>query len=263
MAILLADDEPDDLRSWKEVLEDHKHSVVVATSYDEAEQCLNEGGFDVAVLDLYLMGRSREGMGVQLAKRFGQRLPVIILTAEDTSAAAKESLQGEACDYISKAAGAQALLAAVEKALKRRVFVVHGHDPRFLNEVRDFLRSKHLWPIVLQEEPGGGRTIIEKVEQYSNVAFAVVLFSPDDAGGKQLRPGKVDTLRQRPRQNVVFELGFFVGKLGRKRTVVLRADPAEIEMLSDYGGVQFISTSVGNWRDVLVREMKAGGIEVR
>jgi len=93
----------------------------------------------------------------------------------------------------------------------REVFVVHGHDDALRSQVCRLLEHLDLVPVVLSEQPDGGRVLIEKFEQHSNVAYAVVLLTPDDEG----RLGTTGDLKPRARQNVVFELGFFCGKLSR------------------------------------------------
>ena len=95
------------------------------------------------------------------------------------------------------------------------VFVVHGRDEGSKETVARFLSKLGLQPVVLHEKANQGRTIIEKFEQYAGVGFAVVLLTPDDIGAPQ---DESAGLQPRARQNVIFELGFFLGKLGRHRT---------------------------------------------
>jgi hypothetical protein len=94
----------------------------------------------------------------------------------------------------------------------RRVFLVHDHDESARETAARFLEKLSLEPVILHEQPSSGRTIIEKVEQYSEVAFALVLLAPDDVGAKH---GSEQALVPRARQNVILELGYFIGKLGR------------------------------------------------
>ena len=95
--------------------------------------------------------------------------------------------------------------------ITKEVFVVHGKDDGAKETVARFLTKLGLEPIVLHEQPNQGRTIIEKFEQYAKVGFAVVLLTPDDSCADADQPG---ISRPRPRQNVILELGFFLGKLG-------------------------------------------------
>ena len=105
----------------------------------------------------------------------------------------------------------------------RRVFIVHGKDEAALGVVEGFLRQVGLEPIVLRNQPNAGRTIIEKFEDYADVSFAVVILTPDDAMRAQ-SGSHLPTFR--PRQNVNFEMGYFLGKLGsqtRCRSIQARA----------------------------------------
>ena len=142
--------------------------------------------------------------------------------------------------------------------VSRRVFVVHGHDEEAKQSVARCLEKLELEPIILHEQPSQGRTIIEKFEDYSDVGFAVVLLTPDDMGAAK---DEIDNLRPRARQNVVFELGFFVGKLGRQRVCALHK--GEVEIPSDFAGVLWVPMNPGGaWRFTLGREMKAIRLDV-
>jgi predicted nucleotide-binding protein len=140
-----------------------------------------------------------------------------------------------------------------------RIFLVHGRDERYIHEVARFLEKLQQDVIILRDEPNQGRTIIEKFEDYANVGFAVVLLTPDDQGG--LREKGVDALQPRARQNVIFELGYFIGKLSRKRVCALYIHG--VEKPSDYDGVLFVQLDEGGaWRLQLARELKAAGLSV-
>ena len=140
----------------------------------------------------------------------------------------------------------------------RRVFVVHGHDEATKEAVARFLSKLSLEPVILHEQPNQGRTIIEKFEGHADVDFAVVLLTPDDVGHPASVP---EDSRPRARQNVIFELGYFVGRLGRSRVCALYK--GSVEILSDYEGVIYISMDdPQGWRLLLAREIKATGIDV-
>lgn len=141
----------------------------------------------------------------------------------------------------------------------RSVFLVHGQDSAAENITARFIEKLGLSLIILHEQPSQGRTIIEKFQDYSDVAFAVVLLTPDDRGGLASLP--YESQSQRARQNVIFELGFFIGKLGRKRVCALYSEGVEIP--SDYSGVVFIKFDEGGaWRLTLGKEIKAAGIDI-
>jgi predicted nucleotide-binding protein len=140
-----------------------------------------------------------------------------------------------------------------------RVFVVHGHDEGMRESVARVLATLGLKPVILHEQLDRGRTIIEKFYDYSEVEFAVVLLSPDDMG--YVREADPGAAQPRARQNVILELGFFLGKLGRENVVALHK--GNIEIPSDFSGVLFTPfVEGGDWRYKLTRELRASGYEV-
>jgi predicted nucleotide-binding protein len=139
-----------------------------------------------------------------------------------------------------------------------KVFLVHGHDDSARETTARFLERLKLEPIILHEQANEGRTIIEKVEHYSEVVFAVVLLTPDDVGGLNVQSPE---LKPRARQNVILELGYFLGKLGRTRIAALLKD--DVEKPSDYDGVVYISMDkAGAWKLQLARELKTAGLNI-
>jgi CAP12/Pycsar effector protein, TIR domain len=139
-----------------------------------------------------------------------------------------------------------------------KVFVVHGRAEEPKQAVADFLRSMGLEAIILHEQPNQGRTIIEKFEKHSVVSFAVVLLTPDDFGGSVVHPEKTS---RRARQNVILELGYFMGKLGRGKVCCLYVEG--VELPSDYDGVLWVPyDDAGTWRLKLAQELSAAGIEL-
>lgn len=150
----------------------------------------------------------------------------------------------------------QSVETTAPKLSSRKVFVVHGHDHGARDAVARFLEKIELKAIILQEQPDQGLTIIEKFESYaSQVGFAVVLMTPDDLGG----PAASNTQVSRARQNVIFELGYFVGKLGRGRACLLRK--GNVEIPSDLYGVIYTEMDAADgWKLKLVKEMKASNL---
>ena len=114
----------------------------------------------------------------------------------------------------------------------KKVFLVHGHDISAKESVARFLEKLQLTPVILHEQANEGRTIIEKFEAYADVGYAVVLLTPDDVGATSSSPEK---LAGRARQNVILELGYFTGKLGRRRVCGLFKPGVEVP--SDFHGV--------------------------
>jgi predicted nucleotide-binding protein len=193
-------------------------------------------------------------------------VPKIIITGFPTVKAAREALGSRvnglppAVDFIDKSDGPQNLIEAVRRALLVRVqdvFVVHGHDDVALEKLTHFIEHLGLHPIVLRDVPSRGQTIIAKIEHYSRVGYVVVLLTPDDVGFSKKRP---DRKERRARQNVIFELGFFLGKLGPSRVCSLYKKGVEI--LSDYQGVVYIPMNADDrWKAGLVREFKVAGLK--
>lgn len=138
-----------------------------------------------------------------------------------------------------------------------KIFIVHGHDDGALNGLARFLEKLKLEVIILKEQPNQGRTIIEKYEaSASEVGFAVVLLTPDDVGASVA----VGSQSQRARQNVIFELGYFAGKLGRGRVCLLRK--GDVEIPSDLFGVVYTEMDAADgWKQALVKELKAARID--
>jgi predicted nucleotide-binding protein len=136
------------------------------------------------------------------------------------------------------------------------VFIVHGRDEGPKQTVARFVEHLGLRPIVLHEQSNRGRTIIEKFEDHAEVQFAIVILTPDDVG--RLATEDNDKLRARARQNVVFEMGYFIGRIRRSHVFPLKAGVVEIP--SDYAGVAYTDfDAAGAWKVQLARELKAAG----
>lgn len=196
--------------------------------------------------------------GFQLRLRTGQTVSVF-----DTG---RCLVQGKNPEAI------QALLAAhddgtsfVNKArpeASRKVFVVYGHDERARNDLEAMLRRWRLEPLILDQLPSGGQTIIEKLESVRGEAmFAVVLSTPDDEGH---RAGHPEEKTLRARQNVVLELGMMLAVLGRHKVAILLKDQALIERPSDIQGLIYLpfKDAVKEAALSLAKEMNAQGIKI-
>jgi predicted nucleotide-binding protein len=182
-----------------------------------------------------------------------------------------------------------------DKTLCKDIFIVHGKDHTSLKELKTLLEEIGLNPIILHEQPSKGMTLIEKLEKYSDVGFAFIILTPDDIGA-----GKTDGMRiiaktigkdnptqeeiagfihnnpeestkmdsslhilykDRARQNVVLELGYFIGKLGRRNVCCLYK--GNIELPSDMHGICYIyfENSIKEVCEVILKELKAVGYE--
>jgi predicted nucleotide-binding protein len=170
---------------------------------------------------------------------------------------AERVLNEDLADAQHEAAALPAPAVAKAASLSRRVFVVHGHDGEAREMVARFLKAMDFEPVILHEQANQGGTVIEKFEANSDVGFAVVLLTPDDVG----RSIKEEELKPRARQNVLLELGYFIGHLGRDKVCALRR--GEVELPSDYVGVVWERMDDGGgWKLALARELKAAGHEV-
>ena len=139
---------------------------------------------------------------------------------------------------------------------KSQVFIVHGHDDLAKVETARFIEKLGFEPIILHEQANSGQTIIEKIETYSNVGFGVVLYTPCDIGAKK---GDETELRHRARQNVVFEHGYLIGKIGRKNVAALVK--GDVETPNDISGVVYISMD-NDWKLDLAKELRNSGYSV-
>lgn len=138
---------------------------------------------------------------------------------------------------------------------KSKVFFVHGHDNAAKEAVARFVEKIGLEAIILHEQANSGKTIIEKIEANSNVGFGIVLYTPCDLGASQ---EKKDELKARARQNVVFEHGYLIGKIGRKNVCALVK--GDIEKPNDISGVVYINMDESEaWKYQVAKEMKACG----
>lgn len=141
---------------------------------------------------------------------------------------------------------------------KDKVFIVHGHNGESKERTARFIEKLGFEPIILHEQASRGMTIIEKIEEYANeVGFGIVLYTPDDMGNVKTEAESRD-LKFRARQNVVFEHGFLIGKIGRKNVAPLVE--GAIELPNDISGIVYINDK--DWKIDIAKEMKAAGYEI-
>lgn len=146
----------------------------------------------------------------------------------------------------------------INKTIGNKVFVVHGHNKAIKERVARTLEKLGLKPIILHEQKDGGKTIIEKFESNcSDVNFAVILLSSDDKG----KANSEKKYKGRARQNVIFEMGYFIGKLSRSHVFLLLEEG--VERPSDLDGIIYTPMDDDNhWEINLVRELKGCGYQV-
>lgn len=154
---------------------------------------------------------------------------------------------------IINSAGQEKIITLQNSAqLSNKVFIVHGHNSLIKETTARFLSGLGLDPIILHERPDGGRTIIEKFEENSSeVGYAIILLTADDEG----KAKKGINMKARARQNVIFEMGYFIGKLGRNRVFLLLENG--VEKPGDLDGVVYTPIDDNNaWKYKLVNELK-------
>jgi predicted nucleotide-binding protein len=182
--------------------------------------------------------------------------------------------------------------------LSKKVSIVHGTDHTSLEELKTLLIDAGLIPIILHEQPSRGMTLIEKLEKYSDVGFAFIILTPDDLGLSKTELAKIfspamekqkptvdeikeflvsadrkdlvyllieefDRLKDRARQNVVLEFGYFIGKLGRDRVCCLYK--GSIELPSDMHGICWVhfDNSINEIKETILKELEASGYELK
>ena len=139
-----------------------------------------------------------------------------------------------------------------------KVFIVHGHDDGAKNEAARFVEKLGFEAKILHEQVDSGATIIEKLEKHTDVGFAIVLYTECDIGSVKSKP---EDLKPRARQNVIFEHGLLIGKIGRSNVVALVK--GNVEIPNDISSVVYKSMDTsGAWKYSIAREMKSSGYDV-
>lgn len=264
MKILLVEDDSFFAQIVSEYLCDNGLSVHIIQNTHEALE-VNLADYIGAIIDVMLPNDSdlsgisseeaRGGhlAGVALARRFRERnqnFPVILFSQEIYGGEAKRWARENGVPFVFKYEDRSRLISVlhelgiVKNVERPRAFIVHGHDEALLLELKDYLQNTLKWPepIILREQAHAGRTIIEKFEEHARgLDWVFVLISPDD---KAFDPKSNDEKR-RARQNVIFELGFFYGLLGRFEGRVFVLKKGDVELPSDIQGIAWINVDNG------------------
>ena len=142
-----------------------------------------------------------------------------------------------------------------KRIINNKVFIVHGHDGELKEKVARRLEQQGIEAIILSEQVNRGKTIIEKLESYSDVHVAIVLFTSDDLGCAKEEKGNE---KYRARQNVVFEAGYFMGYLGRENIIMISDETVEIP--GDLSGMVY--TTKDSWEVEMLKELNAAGMKI-
>jgi len=150
-------------------------------------------------------------------------------------------------------------------ASRKKVFVVHGHDHALKGDLEIFLREIGLEPVVLHRQPDEGLTVIEKFERHSDVGFAFVILTPDDIAYDKSQAEVDERQRKveyRARQNVIFEFGYFAGKLGRANVCCIYKEG--VTLPSDLSGLLYkkVTSSIEDIGYGLIQELKTAGFDL-
>lgn len=184
----------------------------------------NDSGTQIAVPDAFVNVYDKGTYNVQ-GKRANE---VKALLESGSSSATGPSLQDQQ---------------VAEVPADRRVFVVYGRDQECLDDLELLLRRLKFEPVIMQNLPAGGDTIIEKLENFTDTDFACVLLNPDDEGRLRVKEGgSEEPLRPRARQNVVLEMGMVLARLGRDRVALIIQDVHgnKIERPTDIDGLLYL-----------------------
>lgn len=159
--------------------------------------------------------------------------------------------------HFSQPAAPEVLKVATPTKLEpvsNSIFIVHGRDDAAKTEVARLVERAGLEAVILHEQANGGRTIIQKFEDHGSAAgFAIVIMTPDDVGGLNEK-----SLQPRARQNVIGEMFWFAGRLGRERVCALKR--GAIEVPTDFAGVGYVDMDdSGAWKKDVLRELDHAG----
>lgn len=213
---------------------------------------------EAAGLELQNRKRLGNGTGEQLRYKGGA-----IVSVYDKGTFLVQGTTKDAIEALLSSVGTSAAVPRPPPLVSRKVFVVYGHDITARTQLEAMLRRWDLDPLILDQLPSEGQTIIEKLERYTGgeVRFAVVLATPDDIGYAK---AKEDEKKFRARQNVVLELGLLLKQLGRPKVAILIKNQDQMERPSDIQGLIYLPfrDDVEEVKLTLAKEMTAQGIPI-
>jgi predicted nucleotide-binding protein len=189
--------------------------------------------------------------------KFEEVKSTLITALENTKNALTEDAYGELMQKESENSS---------PILSNKVFIVHGHDSQLKNDVERFIHEIGLEPVVLHRQADKGNTVIEKFEEYSDVGYAFILLTPDEISmtKDQLKVEEGDRIiEHRTRPNVIFEFGYFVGKLGRSKVCCLHK--GDVVIPSDLAGLVYkkVDDSIDAQAYAIIKELKSAGYDIR
>lgn len=188
---------------------------------------------------------------------FKRAKSILIKALENTRDALVEDIYGELKETESESSN---------PTLSNKVFVVHGHDSELKSDVERFIHEIGLEPIVLHRQVDAGNTVIEKFEEHSDVGYAFILLTPDEQATTidQIdMPEEKRITEYRARPNVIFEFGYFIGKLGRSRVCCLHK--GNVSVPSDLAGLVYkeVDDSIDSQAYAIIKELKNAGYKIK
>jgi predicted nucleotide-binding protein len=223
---------------------------IFGTEHDNVSFFRRRGAPEMVVLDVY-----NRSSPLEEANKRTAHLKEKVSALKSIIQQIGERLEIEQQDEPSSASDKQMPL-----PLGNEVFIVHGHNSSIKEATARLILQLGLKPVILHEQNDGGRTVVEKLEQHaSSASFAVVLLTGDDIGRSLDAPA--EDAKPRARQNVILELGLFVGLLSRKRVRIIYEDG--VDLPSDIAGVLYTKYDAeGIWKYAIGKELKAAGFQV-
>lgn len=262
--VIVAVDDPALQKEVVAALKVFDHDIYIVNDSDTAWDAVRSAHGERLLLNLD-MGR-RQGGGsdgtylLQKMLRHKIMMPTVVIARDGASAAALAAgipfvrliLSPGDLEYsarrINEALTPPADIEDVRSALidgrlissrSPRIFLIHGRNHFHRDRVANILREINAIPIILEHQVVDSRDAIDILyENARNVDFAVAFFTGDDIG----RLNNEDSAdKKRARQNVIFEVGLFMGVLSRKKVVIFWDN--EAEKPSDIGGIVTLPVS--------------------
>ena len=141
--------------------------------------------------------------------------------------------------------------ASHKESHKNNIFIVHGHNGGVKDKVANFISKLGIEPIILNEQIDRGRTLLEKLEEYSDIKAAIIIFTNEDAGSN----GDSE-YEKKARQNLIFEAGYFLGKLGNKNIIVIAEQGVIPPSVLD-GHPYFKMDQEEKWKTDITKKLKS------